>query len=249
MNGVIVTFILWLVTISQATFPPSKCKNSQYILNQSKLKYDVNQQWNQSELSMHIQEPRIGNPQRYSRVVLNNTNNYFEIERTYDEGNIKQSLGDDEDYQVLLDENSDVSAEIREKYRLSEERGEGYRNFYQTMYGLPMSITENFYTEIAPAEPITFEGKDAYRISLELNQEMISKHWRLIIATEDFTLLGVEFYHPENSNEGERIKFEDEVQLGNISLPRMRHWYDNKTEEYLGSDIIVSEISQDASTN
>jgi len=243
MNFLTVFLISWLSTLApHSDTPPTPCKNSQYILAQSQLKYDANQQWSESELRLHIQEPRINNPQRYSRIVLNNASSYFEIERDRNEGAIKRIIDERGTLRVLLNDSESIAPAIKEKYGLNQERSEGYRNFYQKMYGLPMSVTDDFYDEIAPAEPVTFEGEEAYRISLELKQEMISRYWRMIVSTEDYTLLAVEFYHPENPEEGEIIKFEDVVQVDGITLPRMRHWYEKQTNKYLGSDIIVEEL-------
>ena len=247
MNLLIVLFTAWLSVFSfQPDNPPAPCKNRQYIVAQSKLKDDTDQRWNQSEFRLHIQEPRVNNPQRYSRVVLNNASSYFEIERNRSEGTIKRIIDERGSFRALFNDNTDVPAEIIEKYGINQQRSQGYRNFYQAMYGLPMSVTKEFYDKMAPAEPIVFEGKEAYRISLELKQEMISKHWQLIISIEDYALLALEFYHPENPEEGEIIKFQDNLRIDNITLPRMRHWYDKQTDEYLGSDIIVTETSQDS---
>jgi hypothetical protein len=112
------------------------------------------------------------------------------------------------------------------------------------MYGLPMSITDALYERIEPARSIQYRGKDAYRIDLELKEALISKHWSLIISTDDFELLALTLNDPEDEQKGELIEFDGEIVSNDMTIPRIRHWYDKGTREYLGSDIIVNEIRE-----
>ena len=69
---------------------------------------------------------------------------------------------------------------------------------------------------------------------------MISKKWGLIVSEKDYSVLGLEIYHPE-SEDGERetIWFDGLFERDGIIMPRFRHWFLNGDGEYLGSDIIV----------
>jgi hypothetical protein len=70
---------------------------------------------------------------------------------------------------------------------------------------------------------------------------MISKHWRVLIAVDNFQVLGLELFHPDDPTQGEILTFDDLVEVDGIQMPRIRHWYDMEAQ-YLGSDIIVKEI-------
>ena len=219
-----------------------QCKNSSYILQKSQNKYDKNDQWEQAELKLHIQEPRVGNPKRYSRVVLDNHTRYFEIEREVEGTSVKWVVEGKGQFSAFLNGCSIFSSEIADRYGLNKERGEGFHKFYQTLYGLPMSVRPEFFRTMAPAEAIVFAGRNAHSIAVELNQKLISKHWNLIISAEDHSLLAVELLNPDDPESGEIIKFEEAFEVDSILLPRIRHWYARQSNEYHGSDIIVEAI-------
>lgn len=219
------------------------CKNSVYILDQVKEKYDANQLWNQSALAIHIQEPRVGNPQRHTKLSLKNSDDYFEMERFRQDGIVKRILTGNGESQIFLNGESDLSQAIIEQYRLNVERSIDHKKFYKLMYGLPMSLTEEIWKRIEPAQKSEFEGVDAYRVRIELKDEMISNYWTLIVGVETYELLAIEFNHPEvPEKEEELIKFEGEFEISGVKLPRIRNWYIKGTNEYLGTDIIVAEL-------
>lgn len=221
----------------------TNCKNSVYILNQVKKNYDADNLWAVSQIKLHIQEPRVGNPQRHTKLHLKNSDDYFEMERYREDGIVKRILTGNGKSQIFLNNESNLSQDIIEQYRLNKERSISHKNFYKLMYGLPMSITDNLWHQIEPAEKGEFDGMEVYRVNIELKDEMISKYWTLLIGVKDYELLGIEFNHPEEpGREEEIIKFESEFEINGIKLPRIRNWYIKGTNEYLGTDIIVEEL-------
>lgn len=221
----------------------NNCKNGYYILGKSKLKHDPQQEWTHADLKIHIQEPRIQSPERYSKITLNNKGNSFEIERDSEDGKIKRKIDEHGNFQAWLNEGI-APLEIVEKYGLNKERSEGYWNFYKTMYGLPMSITEDFYLKIDSAAITNFDDKEVYRINVELKDELFSKHWALLISTKNYELVGLEIEFPDKPEKNELIQFEGVFTSGGLNIPRIRHWYSKEQMEYLGSDIIVKEVKE-----
>ncbi|MEL6989514.1 MAG: hypothetical protein AAGK97_17015, partial [Bacteroidota bacterium] len=55
--------------------------DSKSILNNSKAFHDPNNAWEKASFMIHIQEPRVGNPQIYSIVKLNNVDDSFALIR------------------------------------------------------------------------------------------------------------------------------------------------------------------------
>ncbi|WP_282163015.1 DUF6503 family protein [Ulvibacterium marinum] len=237
-TGLLVIF----VTFGWKTNNPN-CKNSTYILNQVQEKYDSNQEWGTSEIKLHIQEPRVNNPQRYTKLNLKNSDDYFEMERFREDGIVKRILTGNGESKIFLNGESELSRAIIEQYRLNVERSLGHKKFYKLMYGLPMSLSNNFWEQIRSAQKAEYEGREVYRVAMELKDEMISKHWTLIIEVETYTLLAIEFNHPEDpGKEEEIITFEGEFDINGMKIPRIRNWYIKGTNEYLGTDIIVEEL-------
>lgn len=232
-----------LMGLSSWENPESGCRNSQYILDQVKKRYDKNDQWQQLEFAFHIQEPRVQNPQRYSKIKMNLATNHFEMERTRPEGVVKRMLDGKGNSKITVNDQEDIDTGLIKKYGLNAKGTQRYQGFYKTMYGFPMTLTPDFYKELENAKQISFEGKDVYEISMELKGAMISKHWAILVDLASYEVLALQFRHPlDPEHEIEQIRFEGEVEIAGVRIPRMRHWTIVGTNEYLGSDIIVKEL-------
>ncbi len=216
------------------------CKNSHYILEQSKKYHDKESKWESSYLSVHIEEPRVGNPTRFSRIKLNNERGSFELERILDIGTLQRIVSEFGIPKVLLNGSSAIPKEIEDEYRLQKYRNLAYYDFYKLMYGLPMSLTEEIVIAKDNAKSINFKGREAYKINLTLNESIISKNVSVYISQIDFSLVALEFIHEDRDNE--IIEFEEEYRYESISIPRFRHWYNVVTEEYQGSDFIIKNL-------
>ncbi len=94
----------------------SNCKNSIYILDQVKQEYAADHDWNESVIKIHIQEPRIGNPQRFTKLWLHNSSDYFEMERNREDGIIKRIITENDESRFALNGESNISSEIKESH-------------------------------------------------------------------------------------------------------------------------------------
>lgn len=238
-------YLLFLPFLLSGTIEPEErqawCKNSLHILEQSKLRHDPQREWEKLALSLHIQEPRIQTPERYSKIKINNREEMFEIERTREEGRMKSMVDKNGNFSTLL--NDEVAPEaIISKYGLNKERNMMYWSFYKTMIGLPMSLTEDSYLKLDTAEVVRFEAITVYRIDLELKESIIRKNWSLMISPDTYELLAIELKSDNPAEDSEVIKFEGEFATGGMRIPRIRHWYSKESATYLGSDIIVKEL-------
>ena len=48
-----------------------------------------------------------------------------------------------------------------------------------------------------------------------------------------------QFYHDESKNDGEYILLSEEMLVKDIKMPKVRAWYYNKDNTYLGTDDLV----------
>jgi len=223
----------------------SGMESSIAILEKSRIAHDPSGRWDTFRFSIHIQEPRPQTPLRYSELMLDNQTGAFRLKRIYEPGTIERIITEDEESQILLNGSSDIPAQVREEYRLSEDSNFVYRNFYQTINGLPMSLTEEKWINIEEPEKITFDEQSVYQIRVELAEPMISKYWELMIDSEDYSLVALKFDHSEDGDRpDELILFDGSLSLGGITIPRFRHWYYYDSREYLGSDVIVKSMEE-----
>ncbi len=209
------------------------------LLSKSQSIHDPNGLWNQLELSVYIQEPRIGNPSRYSKVHLNNANGAFELIRNREQHLSKHVIDENGQAKVYLDDSEEIVDSLVEKFRLKPERNLGYRDFYHLMYGLPMSLNDESVSKIGEVGVKYFNDRECYLIPIELKEAMFSKNWVIYIAKDSYKLKGLEIVFPEDTTKGERLYFEGNIDLNGVHIPRIRHWHEYASDEYSGSDIVL----------
>ena len=122
-------------------------------------------------------------------------------------------------------------------------RNAGYRSFYRTINGLPITLGESIVSQINEVEEVKLNCKEVYSISMELKEPMISDRW-LLYLNKDYYLEAVRFLHNDPEREDEMIIFDGKYTFEAIMVPRFRHWYEAESMEYLGSDVIVKELDE-----
>lgn len=214
------------------------------IIKKSIQKHDPNNLWPDVRLNLRIQEPRIQNPVRYSIIELNNANDAFSLHRNRDEHVSNHIIDSEGNATTLLDGKIVTDTTLIKKYRLDPSRNFGYRRFYQSLMGLPMSLHIEKLDSIGDVSQVVFNSIQSYKVPVELEKSMFSKHWNLYFSTLDFSMIGLEMVFPDDPTKGERLLFEGSVNLKGINIPRYKHWHE-LSGQYSGSDIIVKELTQE----
>lgn len=228
--------ILTMVVVFGSCNKKEAIINKETILKKSIQFHDPKNEWETSHFKVHIQEPRIRNPYRYSIVELNNASGFFELQRNRNKHvsihriNKKSSI-------TFLDGKIITDSVLVKKYRLEPTRNKGYHRFYKTLLGLPMSLPSEI-KQIDSVEETLFNSTKSYKLSIELHKELFSKHWILYVAKENFKILGLEMIFPNNPEKGERLIFEGKYMINSINIPRIRHWRELNSN-YSGSDILI----------
>jgi hypothetical protein len=219
---------------------PESFIKAREILDKSIQFHDPDGKWASVKLKLKLQEPRVGNPKRYSIVSLDNTTQAFELQRNRDDHVSKHIIDKNGISKTLLDGKADFPEELVKKYRLDPARNTGYKNFNQMMYGLPMVFEGEKMGNIYALKETLFEGREVFAIDIELKTPIIEPIWRLLIAKEDYQLVGLQIFDPFEPEKGEELVFQDLMPLGNMQIPRTRHWIAlNSNKKYLGSDIVL----------
>ncbi|MEO0469765.1 MAG: DUF6503 family protein [Bacteroidota bacterium] len=212
------TLILLLIIFAAGSLPGqnsiSTCQNADYILQKSIEIHDPAQQWKHTPLHLHIQEPRLQVPERYSIIHLDRAGQTFSMDRKRGRRMTTYQLAADGTSRVLLDSSDQYTAADEKTYFLQPNRPASYQDFYSVMYGLPMSLLENDRAEIEGVTTIDFFGQEAFAVSFLLAKPMISKHWRVMVSTENFEMLGLEFFDLQDDTAGEYIRFDGLIQIG-----------------------------------
>ncbi|MFK7773222.1 MAG: DUF6503 family protein [Saprospiraceae bacterium] len=234
--------LIILVSFSCALSNEEISLDGNEVLSKSILTHDPNDKWKELEMNIHIQEPRTGNPSRYSIVKMNNMDQSFELIRNRENHLSKHVIDKNGISKVYLDDKEEIAPELIEKYRLNPERNTRYKDFYKMLYGLPMSLNTESINQFGEVESSIYNNQDCYKIPIELKQEMFSKNWIIYISKTEFEFKGMEIVFPENKTKGERLFFDGSISIKGVKVPRIRHWYELADNSYSGSDIIIGEL-------
>ncbi len=214
------------------------------ILQKSQMMHDPQQVWGDLTYRVKIVEPRLQNPGRLSIVQMNNSNGAFELMRSRDEYFSKHVVDAEGKATVYFDDQLEFPDSLVNKYRLDPARNNSYRNFYQVLLGLPMSLDERWVAKIGSVETKRFNDFACYKIEIELKEAMFSKHWFIYIDQASFKYRGMELVFPEDASKGETLYFSGEIDIKGVKIPRTRHWHEYSGGSYSGSDIILEQLDE-----
>ena len=212
------------------------CKNARFIIEQSVAYHDPAGEWKTVSLDLIIREPRVQVSDRFSNVALDNETGAFSLERNRGEHISTHLISPEGKASTLLDNKPENDPDKIKAYRLQPERNTNYREYYRFFYGLPMNLnSEQIHFKKIGEQ--TLNGQKLIAMDFELEKAMIAKTWRVFFSPEDYRVAGVQTM---DKAEGEYLIFNGEAELGQMKLPRFRHWYDSQEHTYLGSDILVN---------
>lgn len=236
--------ILAVLCATACSIPEKKETSGKTIIEKSINKHDPSGNWESVHLRIHIQEPRVSNPHRYSVLKLNNNNGAFELVRNRDEHIVQYITDPKGSSKVLLDGDEEIDSSLVKKYGLDPTVNMRYKSFYHFMYGIPMTLNDKTVKSFGSATTAFFNNQESYKVEVELSETLISANWNLYISSKDYRLLGVEMVFPEDSTKGERIYFEHDFEYDDLIIPRVRHWHNYHDNQYMGSDIILKDSEE-----
>jgi hypothetical protein len=240
IKPLLLTLIVCLVSFSKA--PADDLKNEGLaLLAKSQSYHGIANIGALEGLEFNIQEPRVGNPDRYSVVQFGGKEVSFSLKRNRDEHISSHIIDASGNAHTLLNGSGDFSNELREKYRLDDEGTQLYAEAYSFRYGLPGTLNENSIERINSVNKTDeFDGRPAISVDLTLKVPVFASNWIVYFEPKTSKILGLDVIRGTPEQRGERIVFDQEVTVGNIRIPQFQHWYDIDTVEYLGSDVIVT---------
>ncbi len=229
---------LWAVLFSLACNLLQAQPTGTELLERSIAYHDPNGQWPALKAVVRYQEYRQDNEIRKTTVFFDNSTNHFKVQREIDDVVITRGTHGDSCY-VLLNGSPDFSDEQRKQHRLDCERSVSYRNYYLFMQGLPMKLKDPGTVVHRKVSRENFKGKDSYALKVTYEEEVGSDTWYIYINPQSYAVVGYRFYHDETQGDGEYLDLSGEIKVGEMIWPKERAWYTNKSDEYLGRDIIA----------
>lgn len=139
---------------------------------------------------------------------------------------------------IKLNGEENISDELAKTHRLSCERATMYKNYYTYLYGLPMKLKDPGTIIHESTQNKTFKGKEYLVLKVTYTETVGGDTWYFYFDPKTYAMKVYQFYHKEEENDGEYILLEEEEFVNEIKMPKIRHWYTNKEDKLLGTDIL-----------
>ena len=224
--------ILALFLISSISI---KAQNALSILDKSIAYHDPAQHWKSFQGKLMIDLIMPDSSLRNSQISIDLPNEIFEMEEVKGSNVINRKI-DQSGCALKLNGSDDFTEEQIKEYRLTCDRAEMYKNYYTFLYGLPMKMKDAGAIVHDTAEKVIFKSKEYFKLKITFDEKTGSDTWYLYINPKNYAMEIYQFYHDETKNDGEYILLSQEVEYEGMKIPKVRKWYTNKEDKYLGTD-------------
>ena len=118
-----------------------------------------------------------------------------------------------------------------------------YKDYYTYLYGLPMKLMDPGTNVHQKVENKTFKGKQYLVLKVTYEEGVGSDVWQFYFDPETYAMEIYQFFKGdpkgEGANTGEYILLSELKTISGIKMPKVRAWYYNKDDKYLGTDILI----------
>ncbi|MFQ5743530.1 MAG: DUF6503 family protein [Acidobacteriota bacterium] len=195
--------------------------------------------WSRKPLRFDI---KMGHSEWWDRNVdlfVDNASGIFELHMTWHEDIIEVTRRGDT-WTTKLNGSESITREDREKHDLEPEQLSYWSNYFLFLLGLPMKLKDPGTILDPGPTAMTFQGREVLAIRATYEPEVGTDTWYLFFEPGTGRLLGCQFFHDQDKNDGDTMVFEGEVVVGGLRLPKRRTWYSNSDGSLRGTDTIRS---------
>lgn len=229
---------LILLTILLLTFQlHSQTLNGTQLLEKALQYHDPTGLWKTFKGHLFVTMETPNNPNRLSEIFIDIPNEYFSIKATKAQ-NISEYFIKKDSVTIVFNGDLNPSEALLKEHRLSKDRGFMLKNYYTYLYGLPMKLKDPgtiIHNEVVSK---MFKGKDYWVLKATYKKEVGKDTWYFYFNKNTFKMEVYQFFHDELKNDGEYILLSEEETINGIKMPKIRAWYMNKDNKYLGTDIL-----------
>lgn len=203
--------------------------------------HDPNNNWQNfnNEFTVVMTTPNA--PKRTSVISINLPSEYFSVTATKDSMTTTYSLAKGKCKMAYNDIELD-SISAKEK-KMSCDRASLYKNYYSYLYGLPMKLKDSGTNLSNTVEQKTFKGKDYLVLKVTYDETVGSDNWYFYFNPKTYAMEVYQFFKTDDNGKekpdsGEYILLSEEAIVNGIKMPKVRAWYYNKDDQYLGTDTL-----------
>ncbi|MGC1203921.1 MAG: DUF6503 family protein [Flavobacteriaceae bacterium] len=212
------------------------------LLEKSIKYHDPNGSWNtfNGKLFVTMETPNSAN--RESDIHINIPKEFFNLISKRDSVTTTYTLNK-KDCIISKKDSLRIAKQINKPKRTHCEMAELYKNYYTYLYGLPMKLKDPGTIISNSVEHKTFKGKDYLTLKVNYDASVGSDVWYFYFNPTTYAMEIYQFFKTYENGEvkpdsGEYILLTKEAKINTIKMPKIRAWYYNKDDKYLGTDIL-----------
>ncbi|WP_298531528.1 DUF6503 family protein [uncultured Algibacter sp.] len=216
--------------------------SAQELLNKSIAYHDPEGAWNtfSSKFLVTMQIPNKSNQE--SKIEINLPKEYFKLVTKRDSVSVTYTL--DKGKCIISKNDSIRISKQKEKPKRSHcEMTKLYKDYYTYLYGLPMKLNDPGTIISEKVEHKTFKGKKYLAFKVNYDTKVGKDVWHFYFNPETYAMKVYQFFKTNEDGKvkpesGEYIMLSEEAIINNIKMPKIRAWYYNADDKYLGTDIL-----------
>ncbi|SDG63435.1 DUF6503 family protein [Winogradskyella thalassocola] len=233
-------FALLVCFISMPGF--SQDISSQELLKNAIAYHDPNGNWPSFNDTFTFVMTMPTAPKRTSVISINLPAEYFKVTATKDTVTTTYIL---DKGKCQMQYNGKVLDSLKAKDKnMTCDRATLYKNYYSYLYGLPMKLKDAGTNLNDTVEKKTFKGKTYLVLKVTYDEAVGSDVWYFYFNPKTYAMEIYQFFKTdehgkEKPDSGEYILLSEETLLNGIKITKVRAWYYNKADKYLGTDTLV----------
>lgn len=173
-----------------------------------------------------------------SSIEFKDRGDYFKMNSDNGENIISQTVNGDT-CTFELNGSTEITEAQKKEHKLNSDRAKRIRNYYVYLYGLPMKLRDPGTLVADAVIQETFMGMNYLKLKVSYEAEVGRDIWFFYINPNTYAMDAYQFYHDDINGKGEYITLEGIVEIDGIKIPKLRKWYTNKEDKFLGKDEIL----------
>ena len=218
--------------------------SSEALLDNAINYHDPNGNWEHFNKTFTVVMTTPKAPKRTSVISINLPAEYFNVTATKDTVTTTYTL---DKGKCQMQYNGKVLDSLKAKDKnMTCDRATLYKNYYSYLYGLPMKLKDPGTNLSDTVEKKNFKGKDYLVLKVTYDEAVGSDVWYFYFNPKTYAMEIYQFFKTdehgkEKPDSGEYILLSEETLLNGIKIPKVRAWYYNKADKYLGTDTLIEE--------
>lgn len=233
-------FLLLTLNVSIAVF--GQDLTGEQLLEKTISFHDPDENWKSFKSKMLIEMETPNGSLRSTVLEIDLPANYFKSTVKKDNYTIESELNKGE-CTLKLNGSTSIFPKIKDSLKISCDRAKMMKNYYTYLYGLPMKLKNPGTIIDAKVLKKNFKGKEYLVLKAAYDKEVGEDTWYFYFDPKTYAMEIYQFFHDESKNDGEYIILSDLITVNGIKVPKVRAWYYNKDNKYLGTDTLMKATS------